>query len=161
MLSREAKRFIRLKANIEKGLEDLEMLRREKNKIGIEGTHPRILGSILHDFYTAIEKIFRKIAEEFDGGIPQGSDWHKELLESMSLDLEGIRSAVINEKLKQELDEYLRFRHVFRNIYGFQLDAERLKQLCRNFDAVSSDFVNALEEFIRFLKTLAHGVDEA
>ena len=160
MLSKEAKRFIRLKANIEKDLEDLERLRQEKDEVGIEETHPRILGSILHDFYTAIEKIFRKIAEEFDGGLPQGESWHRELLESMNLELDEIRPAVINEELKQDLGEYLRFRHVFRNIYGFQLDPKRLRQLFQSFDAVSVEFMDVLQEFIRFLEVLAHRVDK-
>ena len=137
----------------------METLRQEKDEVGIEGTHPRILGSILHDFYTAIEKIFRRIAEEFDGGLPQGESWHKELLENMNLELEGIRPTVIGGKLKQDLDEYLRFRHVFRNIYGFQLHPKRLKELVQNFDAVSSDFMNSLQQFILFIGTLARRVD--
>lgn len=63
MKPKEAQRLIRLRANLEKDLKDLSQLQKEKDELGIEGTHPRILGSILHDFYTGIERIFRKIAE--------------------------------------------------------------------------------------------------
>ena len=155
MKPKEAQRLIRLKANLEKDLKGLSQLQKEKDELGIEGTHPRILGSILHDFYTGIERIFRKIAEEFDGGVPNSEQWHKELLGNMTLELEGIRPAVITEELRNELEEYLGFRHVFRNIYGFQLELERLKRLLQSFDEVFYKFKNSLAKFIGFLKKLA------
>ena len=40
----------------------------------------RAAGSILHDFYCGIEKIFERIAIRIDGGLPKGGDWHTELL---------------------------------------------------------------------------------
>ena len=160
MNSKEAQRLIRLKANLEKDLKDISQLQKEKDELGIEDTHPRILGSILHDFYTGIERIFQKIAEECDGGVPRSESWHKELLGNMSLELEGIRPPVITGELRRELEEYLGFRHVFRNIYGFQLESERLKRLLQNFDKVFSQFKNSLTRFIRFLKKLADEIDQ-
>ena len=47
----------------------------------------RGIGDIVHDFYTGIERIFEKIAPELNGGVPAGSAWHRELLESMALDI--------------------------------------------------------------------------
>ncbi len=37
------------------------------------------------------------------------------------------RPAVISEELAADLDEYLSFRHVFRNIYGFELKGSMLR----------------------------------
>lgn len=159
MKPKEAQRLIRLKANIEKDLKDISQLQKEKDELGMEETHPRILGSILHDFYTGIERIFRKIAEECDGGVPKGENWHKELLGNMTLELEGIRPAIITDELREELEEYLGFRHVFRNIYGFQLEPERLKRLLQRFDEVFSRFKNSLTKFIGCLKKLADEID--
>ena len=56
MKPKEAQRLIRLKATLEKDLKDLSQLQKEKDKLGIEDTHPRILGSILHDFYKGLIK---------------------------------------------------------------------------------------------------------
>jgi len=115
------------------------------------------LGSILHDFYTGAERIFKTIAEELDGGLPTGEDWHRALLDQMTLDLEGIRPPVLDDALRERLDEYLRFRHVFRNIYGFQLQRERCESLADHLDDVLNTLSQQLETFCAFLKTLAEG----
>lgn len=88
----------------------------------------RAAGSILHDFYTGIEKIFSDIANRLDRGLPKGKDWHLKLLKSMS-ETKARRLRVISLKLMEELKEYLGFRHLFRNIYGAQLDWDKLKIL--------------------------------
>jgi hypothetical protein len=43
-------------------------------------TEARAAGSILHDFYCGIEKIFRRIAHNVDQDIPSGDNWHADLL---------------------------------------------------------------------------------
>jgi hypothetical protein len=35
----------------------------------------RIIGSMLHDFYTFVENIAKTVAARVDGGIPGGDDW--------------------------------------------------------------------------------------
>ena len=56
-------------------------------------------------------------------------DRHKRLLNKMTLKIPGLRPAVISKELKEALDEYLRFRHVFRNVYGYLLEWKRMKGL--------------------------------
>lgn len=87
----------------------------------------RILGSIRHDFYNCCERIFRRISTEINGGFEQRETWHKELLYRMTIEIKGLRPEVISEDLAAELDDYLSFRHLFRNIYGFELKGERLE----------------------------------
>ena len=57
------------------------------------------------------------------------------------------------------LDEYLRFRHVVRNVYAFQLKAEKIMplvaQLHRTYERLRVD----LEKFVRFLHYISK-VDE-
>jgi hypothetical protein len=72
MQNKENQRIIRLKATIKSELEELEKLKREVDELNIEESHPRMLGSILHDFYTGVERIFCRIAEELEGGLPNG-----------------------------------------------------------------------------------------
>lgn len=88
----------------------------------------RAAGSILHDFYTGIEKIFCDIANKIDKGLPRQKDWHIRLLKSMA-ETKKNRPEVISLELMEKLKEYLGFRHLFRNIYGMQLDWDKLKIL--------------------------------
>lgn len=39
----------------------------------------------LHNFYTRCERIFSLIVSEFNGGKPSGFDWHKRLLQRMTV----------------------------------------------------------------------------
>lgn len=160
MSSPEAHRFMRLRANIESDLKNLEKLKKEKDSLETERTHPRILGSILHDFYTGMELIFSRIAEEMEGGLPKGKNWHRELLNDMSIELSDIRPPVITSNLKEALEEYLEFRHLFRNVYGFELKKERLKVLLENFDDVFLGFKNSIKAFMNFLERLSSSFDE-
>ena len=88
----------------------------------------RAAGSILQDFYTGLEKIFCDIANKVDQELPKGDDWHIKLLKNMTEAREK-RTSVISLELMEELKEYLGFRHLFRNIYGLQLNWEKLKNL--------------------------------
>ena len=158
MQNKENQRFIRLKAALKRELEELEKLKKEIDELNIEESHPRLLGSILHDFYMGVERIFVRIAEELEGGLPNGASWHRELLNDMSMELDGIRPAVISEALRDRLDEYLRFRHLFRNIYAFHLDKVRLTELIKGLEEVFIDFQGAIQEFNQFLTTIASEV---
>ena len=89
----------------------------------------RAIGSVLQDFYTSVENIFKVIARYIDESIPDGRDWHLELLQQMSADIANIRPAVISPQTMQYLNEYRGFRHIFRNIYGFNLITERIERL--------------------------------
>ncbi|MBD3347432.1 MAG: hypothetical protein GF401_20440 [Chitinivibrionales bacterium] len=108
----------------------------------------------LHNFYTGCERIFRKIADSVNGGTPDSYDWHIRLLNIMSLELDKIRPPVISKKTASLLKDFLGFRHVIRNIYGFELDSERLTFLLNRLPAAVSGFQNDISKFITFLKKL-------
>jgi hypothetical protein len=78
----------------------------------------------------------------------------------MALNLEDIRPPVLDEALRDRLDEYLRFRHVFRNIYGFQLQRERCEPLADQLGDVLDALSQHLTAFCTFLKVLAEGCRE-
>lgn len=90
--------------------------------------YKRAAGSILHDFYTGIEKIFCNIANKIDKGTSKTEDRHIKLLINMS-ESKKDRPEVISQELMEELKEYLGFRHLFRNIYGTELDRDKLRFL--------------------------------
>ena len=108
----------------------------------------RALGSILHDFYSGVERIFVRIAGELNGGVPQAERWHQELLGDMVLEIPKVRPAVIDADLATALGEYLRFRHLFRNVYGSGLEADRLQALADRLPATLAAFRERIQEFL-------------
>ena len=116
----------------------------------------RGIGSLVHDFYTAIEDVFELIAGDINGSLPETLRWHKQLLSRMTLEVPEVRPPVISKDLARTLDEYLRFRHVFRNVYGYMLDWERLKPLLDRIPTVYEQFRREISAFRRFLLGLAH-----
>lgn len=109
----------------------------------------------LHNFYTGIERIFEKIAEDINGGVPGSYDWHKRLLKTMSLEITNVRPPVISKETANLLHEFLAFRHVVRNIYGFELDSERLSRLIEKSKEVFGRFKQDLQDFLQFLNKLS------
>ncbi|MBW2039979.1 MAG: hypothetical protein JRI46_10400 [Deltaproteobacteria bacterium] len=114
----------------------------------------RAAGSILHDFYCGIEKIFERIAVGVDKSLPTGENWHAELLFQMGKPLKDVRGKVITSEIMSTLKEYMRFRHLFRHIYGFELKWERFKDL---FLRIEDTFKELTSEIEKFLKKLQHG----
>lgn len=105
----------------------------------------RAAGSIIHDFYCGVEKLFERVAVNIDGELPKGEDWHTELLSQMARPLVGIREAVINQDLLGKLREYLRFRHLFRHIYGFELKWQRFKTLSLSLSDILSELKDSFD----------------
>ena len=112
-------------------------------------------GLELHNFYIACERIFRKIAGEVNGGLPSSIDRHIRLLNIMTLEIEGKRPPAIKKKTAKKLAEYLKFRHLLMNIYGFELQAERIFPLIKALPDVKKGFRKDIEEFLVFLKSVA------
>jgi len=122
----------------------------DKEKDGLLKRKPsnyllRAGGSILHDFYTGIEKIFENVAKEIDQRVPMGEEWHSELLHQMTLDIPGLRPPVITAHTEKKLREYLGFRHLFRKRYGFELDWEKMKRLLSKMPDVLSVLENEIK----------------
>jgi len=143
-----------LKKQIEIEIENLERLVKEIILVTDRFTdkpnfiETRAAGSIIHDFYCGVEKIFKRIAIYINHELPKGDDWHTELLLQTARPAETIKTAVISQELLEKLKEYLRFRHLFRNIYGFELSWERFKNLSLSAQAVLSELKDNLNGFI-------------
>ena len=136
-------------------MENLERLKHEMKilleKIGVQPgfVEIRAAASILHDFYSGVEKIFERIAINIDKSLPKGENWHIELLSQMAKPFPKIREPVISESLFQNLKEYLKFRHLFRYLYGFELKWERFKELCIKLEDILSNLKSEVERFLK------------
>ncbi len=111
----------------------------------------RVKATFMADFYMGVEKIFKLIVEEINGGAPRGEGWHKRLLHAMTLEARGIRPAVISKELYQDLLKFLGFRHVVRQAYGFQLEEKKLKELENIFEKTWKRFSREIKKFCNFL----------
>jgi hypothetical protein len=145
-----------------------EVLQLDKLAINIEKTratlpdepeerriHEESLALKLHNFYTGCERVFKNIAKDVNGGVSDSLDWHRRLLHAMSLNLENIRPAVISGETEAILSEFLSFRHVVRNIYGFSINSERLGYLLNKFGNAFQVFKRDILDFVMFLKEIA------
>ena len=141
---------------VERVTADIGNARREmKGRPELRTVYEESLALKLHNFYTGCERIFYTIADDMNGGAPSSFEWHKRLLKSMSLAVEGKRPPVISKTVEKELEEFLAFRHVIRNIYGFEIDSERLHGLLENVRRVFGNFKKDIIKFLGFLKNMA------
>lgn len=109
----------------------------------------------LHDFYAGLERIFHHIAAMVDRSVPSGHEWHRELLRQMGVTLPQIRPQVLSAGAIKIVDEYLRFRHVVRNIYTFDFDPERIEHLAQRLRPTFEQVQTELLAFADFLDELA------
>jgi hypothetical protein len=86
------------------------------------------LAGILHSFYSGFENIFKRIAQDFDQDFLKSDSWHADLLEHMARPTSK-RTAVLSGSLKERLQFYLSFRHVFRNMYSYDLNWAKMQDL--------------------------------
>ncbi len=108
----------------------------------------------LHDFYAGLERIFHHIASNVDRNVPADHEWHRELLRQMNVALPQIRPQVLSTGTIKTVDEYLRFRHVVRNIYTFEFDPERIKHLVQHLRPAFKQVQTELLAFADFLDKL-------
>ena len=102
----------------------------------------------LHSFYTGAERIFEAIAKQIDGSVPTGQNWHRQLLEQMSVEIPELRPALISDDTRAIFDELRRFRHVVRSVYAYQLDGDRVLDIAqRGFDRFSI-FTSEIQYFL-------------
>jgi len=112
----------------------------------------------LHDNYTGLERILTHIASTVDQSVPSGADWHRELLQQMTVEIAGLRPQVLPIDVAADVDEYLWFRHVVRHIYAFEFEPERVERLASRLRPTFRDVETALMGFASFLERLADDV---
>ena len=90
--------------------------------------------TLLHNFYSGVENILKRILIEKGLSRPQGNAWHKELLNLAE------SQNIISSQLKIELGEFLAFRHFFSRAYALDLYAERMEPLVKSAQELYESF---------------------
>ena len=83
----------------------------------------------LERFYTAVESVLTRILRTIDGDVPGGPDSHVDLLLAASVEIEGLRPAVLPAEAMVPMRELLGFRHYARHGYDVAPQRERIDEL--------------------------------
>lgn len=148
--------FEGFRAELQSEIEELEKLHGDfdeyvnSHEIPYEWDELRVLAGLLHDFYNGVENFFKRVVTRIDQypAVLEGDNSHQSLLRYMSQKVKNTRPPVISDELRDELEEYLRFRHVVRHAYGHRYKWERMQSLVKNYPDV---YRSVKEEFTSFL----------
>ncbi|GBF33183.1 hypothetical protein DCCM_2282 [Desulfocucumis palustris] len=165
------KQFTIIATRLKEELENIRSLCKELSDRGLTGSKKKIksvlppgdtfilraIGSILHDFYVSVENIFETVAREIDESIPTGEHWHRELLLRMVLDIPEVRPPLLSRETAGKLDEFRAFRHVFRNVYGFNLSPDRIVDLVNRLIHTADCLEQEVHTFIQTMKKVMPG----
>jgi predicted nucleotidyltransferase len=76
------------------------------------------------------------------------TDWHRQLLEQVSLEISTVRQAVLSEQTSVELDEFRRFRHVVRSNYAYNLKPEMVIRLSEKLLSCCQGLTQDIQKFL-------------
>ena len=141
-----------------------ETQRLEQLVISLAALQPRLLKSgetveaaalRLHSFYTGVERMFLLVSRVVNGGTSsRGEGWHRRLLERMAMPTD-TRPAVLQEATQRDLQEYLRFRHLVRNLYADELRAEPIQRLIEQLQPTWALLAEDIASFQRWLTAIS------
>jgi len=110
----------------------------------------------LHSFYEGIETIFEKVMEFTGEEKPSGHEWHREVLERMTLPIKRLRPEVISIETAKKLDHYRAFRHKIRHIYGFMIVQENVIMIAEKAKESFESFKEDIKNFISFAEEIVN-----
>jgi hypothetical protein len=110
---------------------------RRRGGLGASEEHVEAMAYQLHNLYSACERLFETVAHHFENHVT-GTRYHTDLPRRMKIAVEGVRPALISTEAFALLDEFRRFRHLFRHAYGSGLDAGKVSELAEKALALRS-----------------------
>ena len=114
----------------------------------------------LQHFYTSLETAFKRVVKEMEGDLPTGESWHRDLLEVVSLKIEGVRPPLISAEIREQLDKLRRFRHVVRHGYEYDLDWMQMAPLVEELPEITEQLAKDFAEFRSLLMEMAKDLEE-
>ena len=148
--------LLALKAEIESDLDDLATVVREIREMVAalpsqeepSRKDKAAFGAFVHSFYNGMENVLKRLAQEVDHSVPSGEGWHRALLRRMTIEVSGVRPAVLRPETAAALEPYLGFRHFFRHSYTFEIDWEKLRPLVGRVEGVFKEFKEDVGAFL-------------
>jgi hypothetical protein len=100
----------------------------------------------IHNVYNGIEQILEDIARDLDGGLPNSSNWHSDLLDQLSSETP-LRPSVIPEEILEPVRDLMRFRHFFRHSYGVEFREPEIDEKYASLkDVIIPTLVSSLKD---------------
>ncbi len=149
-LRSEINKSLSVLARIENYIVDFQQQKLIK-KSGLD--EAMIVTQSLTNYYTCIETLFVRISRFFENNLDK-KQWHRSLLEKMTLEIEDVRPKVICESVYRGLLELLKFRHFSRYYFELGYDWDKLNFLLKKFNDIHTQVNTDLSEFDCFLKKL-------
>jgi len=78
----------------------------------------------------------------------------------MAIEIDGVRPRIISSELAEELDDYRKFRHLFRHAYGGELRWKKMFHLAENTCVFYTLAETSLKGCISFVLNLASSLQE-
>jgi hypothetical protein len=72
---------------------------------GFRADREAMVGLLLHNGYGAVEQALERLISAYDGGLPQGSNHHRDLLARAAREVQGQRPAMIAKQTHKLLDD--------------------------------------------------------
>jgi hypothetical protein len=112
-----------------------------------------VLAYTIHNIYCLMENYFLRVAKTFENHV-EGDAWHRDLVRRMSIAVEGIRPALLDDETALAIDELRAFRHVFRNVYMSPLIPRKVLEVQGILRATLDAFEARSAEFIAKLRLM-------
>ena len=168
MRKADASRLLLLKAEIVSDLEAIDRIREAVSEAMLAVAPSQVpspvvrsgLALYLHDFYQAIEQILTRITRTLNGFDTAGESWHIDLLRLASIEIEGLRPAVISESTRRDLDRYRGFRHYVRHDYDRDLMWDRMQGLVESLPGIAASFRQDTAAFLDVLTQMINEIEK-
>ena len=138
--------MVRLSQRIEAELENIDEIFNEmpphSNLSLLSTLELAGVAALLHNFYNGIENILKQIFMSQKITIPEGHSWHKDLIE------QAVKEGIISEECKNNLGQYLAFRHFFSHAYALDLYPDKMEPLVENSQNLYSNFKSDIKKFL-------------
>ena len=102
-----------------------------------------------HNLYCAIEDLFKVVARFFENHIVNTSGYHIELLNRMTLRIEGVRPALMSKETAKLVNEFRAFRHLFRHAYSYDIDVDKMQLLIAKLKKFKGKYQQDVLEFTK------------
>ncbi len=145
VLEKQLDRADNLLAAVEKAL------RNDIPKIGRTGNAAVMVAGLVENYYSCLETAYHKISQHFENSL-DSERWHIDLLNKMTLRIEGIRVAAVSEPAFGPLQELQRFRHFKRYYFDLEYDWDRIDFIVKKLRQAHPLAKADLQNFIGFLE---------
>ncbi len=130
-----------------------ELYQKELPLIGRTDRSALMVAGLLENYYTCAETTFLRISQFFENKL-DSERWHRDLLEKMTLHIEGVRIPAVSQSNYSRLLELLKFRHFKRYYLEMEYDWDRLEFVKKKLEQAHPLLISDLENFVDFLRSI-------